>query len=902
MSFQRSLVFVAVLACISARILYFPHAASPRQTLDWRAVDGFYSGSFRQAGFTIECDIDVPSCKVVWRFLASSSPSPVDVYECDQEADTRRDDVLSRFLTGARPNVSGDRVSAAGTLKGFFQSGLRRVCDVATRRARDRATATARIPPFRFAGGSILNGREPVESIDPSFGVIPTGLPQRPSHAGDFFATAGWNASSSASDVSAIRLAPASASPSLIVLDPSVQTACQPTWPGGPDQSGCGSVTILPCSPSADADCQRPVLLLYALRGGRTIVRVGGSGVGRVYSRALDRLKQDELVSLTADAPELFVGSERPGLPFLLRLHSGNTIPVSRLRLANGRWQRWVESSIEAWFAPVVSRYNELARANVVRSEQSVRLSLNLSLQHELEAQLETWMRSNEEPNVVRHIRGHFASRTHVLSRGVKEHDHRRPIPEAGITVLDADTGAVLAVASYPPRSALTTIDGVPAFAPGWESRLVGNSAPDWVIRQVVELLDDRLSDDTNSNFVPHPIGSTFKPILLSLTMDDQTPSGLSDGVGRLYNLVVAGHAGTGGDRTAQLSCASPKICQAPAAEAVAGLPVGPWGQEEGSHGGAWIGRWEFLIGSCNKFAVTLGVLSLLDWQSHGAGAPACCWNQKRDSFGFGLNQTNRGVPNPSNLVTRPSAVPPLGPAIQMLNDHVVTTSNFGEAPIFSRLQEYFGVSPRTRLDDFDSQPWLACDGLATLRPTDLKEIGTVVSPQLQLSRFPVGAPFTNLFTGASHNWWTDLKLAEAYARIATNRPVNASFCSPSAPSGTVFANRARQGELIKILSRQRTAPWVETPQIDRWETSGSGTRTAISKTGTSLRQEGYRDTATFAVVAGAVGARDTTDNMPIRLDRGVVVVAHVDEVGISTNVTHLVDSVFPTLRRRLIQ
>ena len=59
---------------------------------------------------------------------------------------------------------------------------------------------------------------------------------------------------------------------------------------------------------------------------------------------------------------------------------------------------------------------------------------------------------------------------------------------------------------------------------------------------------------------------------------------------------------------------------------------------------------------------------------------------------------------------------------------------------------------------------------------------------------------------------------------------------------------------------------------------------------------------STFAVVAGTVGARDTTDNMPIRLDRGIVIVAHVDEVGISTNVTRLVDSIFPTVRRRLIQ
>jgi hypothetical protein len=633
------------------------------------------------------------------------------------------------------------------------------------------------------------------------------------------------------------------------------------------------------------------------MRNGSVLARVGGNRESHVFSRGFDRLSEDSLLVLSGSSPDLYVGGPGKNRSFILRVHPGGKVPVSRLRMMNGRWQRWVEPSIAQWLQPVLGRYESLAADARIPGGQQVDLTLNMALQGQLERELVRWMSIHDEQAVVSHLQQHYLSAAHTLAANAHEKDHRRAVPAAGITLLDSDSGAVLAVASYPPADALVTEDGVAAFAPGWQERLAGRRAPRWAVRQVLQSLEDRLQNDTNANFATHPIGSTFKPILLSLTIDQNSPMGAPDGLGRLFDLVIAGHNGVGGKPKALLSCTNSTECLKTDAESIVGLPVGPWGREEGGHGGTWIGRWEFLIGSCNKFALSLGVLSLFDWNAHGRNQIACCWNPARDSFGFAHVQTQRQVVPAAGTVIRASQdLPPPGPGIQALGSGISSTGQLGDAPLFARLQHYFGVSPRSQSDAFDSDPWLSCAALQEAKPT--APVGTVAKSQLYFSRFPVGVPFTNVFTGSGQNWWSNVKLAEAYARIASNRRIQASFCDPPAAAAPLFQDTERQGEVVGILSRQRTATWmvspsISTPNINRWEHDEAAGRTAISKTGTTLRQENNNNTGVFAVVAGSIASRDVTNHLPVGVRGGVAIAAHVDDIGASRDVAQLVDHLF---------
>ena len=127
------------------------------------------------------------------------------------------------------------------------------------------------------------------------------------------------------------------------------------------------------------------------------------------------------------------------------------------------------------------------------------------------------------------------------------------------------------------------------------------------------------------------------------------------------------------------------------------------------------------------------------------------------------------------------------------------------------------------------------------------------------------------------------------------------NFCGPANRStASLFKDLHRQSELVKILSLQRqAASWVKTPQIDSWQKQ-DGRRVTLSKTGTSLRTENSKSTGVFALFIGEVADRDPLDGLPTKIGRGLVIVAHVDDVGGSSEVTELVDTLFPIMRDRL--
>jgi len=917
----RWLPFVVVIAVVVGANVWYSFAGDARDSMPWPALQSYFDGPFRAEGFEIECRLTpAVDCTMQWRPPSSPGAPLIPVYDWRNDQDKRRDEVLMAFHQAVvrRYGVpTADRATAH--LDGFFQSGLRQLADAAVRHA-DRPEYTLQLPPFRLASAtSTPSGmKSRVASLDGSYLVAPTGLPTRPAYRGEITANAGGGATK---DAVSVRLARPGEEPTMVILDPHEPYQCDPVWPGGPSRSHCRAVEVLSCS-SADAACKSaPVAELHAASG-QVFFRSAAADNGKLLNAMFQPRAPAELFAVRPGERRQYVASaDRPG--FTMDVLSGAAISVGYQQVVNGRWQRWFEPSLRYWLQPLVDSYQPLAEKKLVARDTPINLTLDLELQQQIEQSLSAWMEKggsgqpSVEKDVVQHLQAvHYGGKVASLDSEGREKDHRRAVPQAGITVVDPSNGNIVAVATYPPASAIVMKNGQPAFAPGWRARLVGKGAPAWAVREILDTLRRRVMDDGNANFVTHPIGSTFKPILLSLVMDEKPRiyGGSPDGLDKLFDLVVKGHPGTGGVADAG-KCADCNVCRQPAVESIAGMRAGPWGNEDGHHPEPWINRWAFLIRSCNKYAVTLGMLSMLDWTGGGrTPADLCCWNPGRDSFGFASYQRSPDAMGPqSRTVTTAADVPPLG-SMFATSQSLAKTAQFPESPIFMRLASYYGVSA-VETHAPDSDPWIGCAGTTMKLIRGRFALGHIAPTELKLTTNAVDPHFANIFTGSNRNWWTNVKLAEAYARLSTNREVRAAFCG-GAPSKTqLFTADTREREVVEILALQRGASWVDTTEIDAWQRPDPERRITLSKTGTSLRKETNNSTPIFAMFVGAAGGHDPIPNkfvatpgkkaiviphLPTSVGKGLVVVTHIDDAGISTAATRLVDNIFPLLKARV--
>lgn len=887
-------VLPIVLIALVIGIIRYSTGVEARSSIRWKSANEFMrsGGTFDEAGFSINCDFGGtdPGCAVQWTVPHNPNAKPLTVYRCDVESGTPRDEVLKKFARAAKGQVSGAMLDRSlAVLNAFFQSGLRREIDRAVGRARSNRQFANRMPPFKLREASGGPHRMRIDGVDELQQAIPTGLPRRPAYGAPVYAR--WeNARANFIEVTARSAGRATS----VWLNPASTRPCAPIRPGDPGHGDCASVAILACAGAAG--CDEPVMNIRAVSATTALVTRASASAGTLLTRALSPMNTDDIVvSDAANGPTtLYVRGSETAPEVVVEITHDTRPALSRLQMVNGRWTRWYDSSVERWLAPVITRMDQFtSEEHIPNPDAPMLLSLDLSLQRDLDRALETWMRNNAEGMVVadiaRHERQLPASRPHS-----GEIRHRRPVPAAGVTVLDAQTGEILAVASYPPASALRYDDGLPTFARGWKERLAGRTTRAPLVREIASELASRVEDDVNSNFVRHPIGSTIKPVLVSLVMDRDAGLAQPDGLDRFFDLSVGGHLAYGGERK-RPECAT---CTQPQAEPIAGLPLGPWGAEEAGwqHGSDdWIDRRDFLLSSCNKYAVALGVLSLLDWSANTPGnTAACCWLGARDQFRF-------DGPRPGLYDTRAS-LPPVGRWLDATT--LATIPDTATAPIFQRLAHYYGVQAISNQQLYDSTPWLDCvnvPGLAGTADPD-KFVGRVETTQLSLTSNRISTAFTNIFTGAGRNWWTNVKLAEAYARLATNRPVRASFCAPKQPATPLFSDRARWEDLTGILSQQReAATWIQGPSqtnIRAW-VQADGTRMTASKTGTSLRDTNHESTGIFAIyLGGASAVKANGDRVPN--GRGVIVVAHVDDIGGSDRAVALVNTLMPWISTRI--
>lgn len=907
------IALVAIL--LGAFICLYPYTTEADDAIAWPALSTFYSKHFQDAGFHIRCETTAKGtrCLVQWTNPTATKAAPIDVYVIGAEQHLRREEILLRFHEAVTKSAGEDEAArVTAVLDGFFQSGLRRLADRGVRRAAARVESL-QFPPFRLTSPRMEAGKEvrDVAGVDAAYSTILTGLPKRPDYRADVFAAAGLQSDT----VSTVRIVPSTGDSVTRLIDPTSNVTCDAVYPGASGTNvPCKKLDITVCNPASNAACSRAVLQVHAAGPGLTLIRGGSSTIGRPLSHGALPLTADEIVvarSANARFDPLHVETAAGYRDFRVEVIHGSRTPLSRQRMVNGRWERWYEPAVRPWVEPLVTRWEQLARATPaqVDSKTPVVLSLDLNLQRSLETRLAAWMEAHAEKKVVAHLASHHythASRSIEYRSG--EVDHRRAVPQAGVTVLDAASGQILAVASYPPSEAYTLRNGEPAVAQGWRERFGGSTAPAWARRQILETLADRITDETNANFATHPIGSTFKPVLLSLMIDTAPPVGGADQLSTLYDLMIAGHPQV--PTVKGLDCTT---CTDDGVQATAGFPVGPWGAEDGGgrHGNDdWIDRSEFIVSSCNKYAITLGLLSMVrDWTQQGNPA-ACCWNAARDTFGFATAQNVGGGTSPPPAQTTSSAqLPPFGPWVDSRT--VSTNASFPDAPVFRRLRHYYDVSSRSIPNPYDQQPFAPCV-MPKIAAAAAPPMGTLARTQLMLTGQPIGPAFTNLFTGSGHNWWTNVKLAEAYARLATNRETPAQFCGGSAAPATadLFKLTSRYEDMMQILSRQKNAIWVRIPTIKTWIAADPTKRGTFSKTGTSLRSAGHASTGIFAIYIGSATTASDPDHHATRGGKGIVVVAHVDDlgtelvgtrrVGASEQVTQLVDSLFDLLQVRL--
>jgi hypothetical protein len=389
-----------------------------------------------------------------------------------------------------------------------------------------------------------------------------------------------------------------------------------------------------------------------------------------------------------------------------LALRRGRSVQTFVSRGAAAEAVSWSQPLADRWRAPGLDRFARhieaamtAAVAHGLPADRDLRLSLDAGLQAKLQRQFADY------------CRGHGRFR-------------------AAMTVMDAETGEVLALVSWPGEGA----DGDPAAS------------------------QDRGDLERNQNFYRMPIGSAAK-VPISAALLTEHPA--------LRTLQVRGRPG------------AVEITD------LMGLELSPI-QDEAVGLGGWIGFDDFLKYSSNRYATALMVLGAAPRPEDAQGSPT-------GADTYRLSGTER-----SRLPALPFAERPGDQGIRL----GALESKLGWP---GRLHDLFGIdyeAPRTgaRPDDFgddssDLGPWrgLLCDpGLnASARAAMLGALRDV-SPDREVFATNRIASFRSdyapIILGGQAWGWTNLRLAEAFARIVTGKAVEPTLlqgpatCAPQAP------------------------------------------------------------------------------------------------------------------------
>ena len=354
---ERALPAIIMVVLVVGAVVIYPFYPRPgaQDHLVWSAGRAYFNTTMKDEGFELRCErrpTQELSCALLW--MPAGTGQRHSVYVCNDEENLRREAVLRRFVAAAP--TGDDRLRAAGIVNGFFQSGLRRECD---RLVRTSSEMTRDIAPFAW-----LSAAGAVELAQDS--GVALGLPARPAFRGDIVADGGPLAADpmvARRRVSRMRLLDSTYTGK--VLDPVAPETCR-IWPGGSD-ANCpvaSVVTVHPCAPGAGPTCANTGLSVHAMTAGRVLLGGGTRPISPIVF-GLRPLETDELIVVgpgTTIVPLPLTDVSRGGNPSVLEITSESKVILSRVRLLNGRWERWYAPDVRPWLEPVAGRLEEFAR------------------------------------------------------------------------------------------------------------------------------------------------------------------------------------------------------------------------------------------------------------------------------------------------------------------------------------------------------------------------------------------------------------------------------------------------------------------------------------------------------------------------------------------------------------
>lgn len=309
----------------------------------------------------------------------------------------------------------------------------------------------------------------------------------------------------------------------------------------------------------------------------------------------------------------------------------------------------------------------------------------------------------------------------HELAKFARGRYERRPL-RAAVTVMEAQSGRLLALASYPTPDDL---DDLQLKSPGHRD----------LLRQ-------------NHNFLQHPVGSAAKPFLAAAAISLQP---------RLAQLEVR---------------CFPDGAEPPTS--LLGYPLGKYnlpGDCQANPNSNRVDFDGFLTVSSNRYMLYLGLLALAEWEG---GAP------QSDRAGEALPPEEAYYLGGRSFSRRPFL-----PAYRNVRGGDTQLAELGEQPFIRRYRDLFGQETHYRrgtlVEALDLEIWnpvLQAAGLEA-RDRSVLGFGAVTPEKVNLRANQMQWLRQDLYTtllGNGNNRWSNIHLAEALARLMTGQTVKAKL------------------------------------------------------------------------------------------------------------------------------
>jgi len=414
---------------------------------------------------------------------------------------------------------------------------------------------------------------------------------------------------------------------------------------------------------------------------------------------------------------------------------------VSDLQFNDGRWHR--RTLDEA--GPFLSRLASSIAMAVERSElpadgatADVFVTLDADVQRAVQEKLVDWCIRRD-------------GLTGAAQQPLPGASRRKAPFRAAITVMDARTGAVLALASYPDAETYDTLlQRLEVTA-----RSVAADEARRIRFRAREIAEHRRRGRDDLNVQNHQIGSVNKPLFAACLLNDPDWRYLLD-------MEIPSVHPSGSDRS----------------HPVLGLDVGYYTQFGHRSFGSTVDFGEFLQGSCNHYLMHLAVLALTEHQDGrpiaASGAPPIPPEER--VVGVPLVR----LPDLGRYVDPEGEVPEASsPVVQLAS-----------RPVFAEYERLFGVGvlleegqPAIRYDERFVTPLLSWIGQGTPRDGSIfrgvMPTETWLAPNLMRR---LDQDYIQFIKGAGNCRWNNLRIAEAFSRLATGQQVCAHFVDRVGP------------------------------------------------------------------------------------------------------------------------